>query len=264
MKNQEFKNLDAALELANNGIAVYPTVPGKKAPFKGTHAQKDASNDPERVFKMFQAHPEADVSIKLDGLIVLDIDNHQGQQEGLTSLGQASIEVPTNTRIERTPNNGLHVFFKYNGEKFNHLDILKGVEVRGDQIKTVPSVGYELTKSNDIAEAPEWLLEYVSQALKPKYKPTNGRLPGEITFVGKTLNRLLDGAPEGSRNNWLTKQIGFLIGQGFAPSKCYELMWWITQNKLTGNKPIKKTEFDNTFKSVLKREQSKLGGGLNE
>lgn len=263
MMKQQFNCMDAALQLAGKGIKVYPTVAGKKMPFKGSHAQKDATSNQEKVFELFSAHPGADVSIKLDKIIVLDVDNHTGEQEGLTALSKAGFSVPTSTRIEKTPSNGAHIFFKYSGVPFNHLDLMPGVEVRGDQIKVSPSKEYELINAGPTVEAPEWLLGLIEQARKPKTSHYN-RIPGQETFVGKTLNRLLDGAPEGSRNNWLTKQIGFLIGQGFAPSKCYELMWWITQNKLTGNKPIKKTEFDNTFKSVLKREQSKLGGGLNE
>lgn len=260
---KQFECLDAALELAKRGIAVYPTIKGKKMPFKGSHAQKDASSDPERVFDMFSDHPEADVSIRLDGLIVLDIDNHQGNMEGLASLSKANIHVESDTRIEATPNNGLHLFYHYQGEKFNHLDLMPGVEVRGDQIKVAPSAGYTVKRNNPVQSVPEWLLKLIIDNLKPKYHASSSYVPGSITFLGKKVNELMDGADEGERNVWLSKQIGFLLGQGVTPSKTYELMQWITQTKLSGREPIRKSEFDATFRSVFKLEKSKLGGAAN-
>lgn len=264
---KEFNAMDMALKMAENGRKVYPTVAGKKMPFKGTHAQNDATNDPEQVFEMFQAHPGADVSLKLDGLIVLDIDQHDGGVNGALSIREADIKLPTNTRLETTPHDGKHFFFKFNGEPFNHLDLLPGVEVRGDQIKIAPSVGYELNIDKPIQPAPDWLLKLIEQNRKPKYQPNSAYVPGQITFIGKKLNELMGGAPQGTRNKWLTNQIGFYIGQGVQPSKVYKLLWWITQTELTGTKPIKRNEFDATFNSVLRREKTKksvikAGGGL--
>lgn len=252
--------MDAALQLAGKGIKVYPTVAGKKMPFKGSHAQKDATSDQEQVFNMFQAHPGSDISIKLDKLIVLDVDRHLKQADGFNSLQNAGVQLPKDTRIELSPSGGAHLFFRYNGQQFNHLNLLPGVEVRGDQIKIAPSKGYELRVNKPIQQTPEWLLKMIEQKRKPKYQPSSHYVPGKITFLGNKLNEIMDGAPEGQRNTFLAKQIGFLIGQGMKPSKAYKFMWWIAQTELTGTKPIKKSEFDATFRSVAQREQAKLGG----
>lgn len=252
--------MDAALEMASNGFKVYPTVRGKKMPFKGTHAQLDATNDKEEAFNMFQAHPDADVSLKLENMIVLDVDRHEKQADGFNSLQNAGIQLPKDTRIELSPSGGAHLFFRYSGQQFNHLDLLPGVEARGDQIKIAPSKGYELRIDAPIQQAPEWLTKLIEQKLKPKYQPGEQYVHGQITFLGKKLNEIMDGAPEGQRNTFLTKQIGFLIGQGVKPSKAHRFMWWIAQNELTGHKPIKKSEFDATFRSVVQREQAKVGG----
>lgn len=259
-EQKEFYAAAEAVRLAQLGIKVYPTVPGKKTPFKGSHGQKDASNDYQTVWDMFAAHRFADVSIKLENMIVLDVDNHTGNQEGLTALTKAGYSVPANTRVESTPHQGGHIFFKYNGEHFNHVDLMPGVEVRGDQIKAAPSVGYVLQNNAPIQPAPEWLVSLIEQNRKPKYQPNSRYVPGQITFIGKKLNSLMDGVPEGSRNIWLSQQIGFLLGQGVQASHVHELMWWITQTKLSGNEQIRRSEFDATFRSVFAREQAKLGG----
>lgn len=256
---QEFLCLDTALSMAKQGFKVYPTVRGKKIPLKGSHGQLDASNDPSRVFDMFQQEPNADVSLKLENIIVLDIDEHEGGANGRISMRNAGIELPTNTRVEITPNNGYHFFFKYSGEHFNQVNLLPGVEVKGDQIKIAPSKGYELQSNKPAIDAPEWLLKLIKQNRKPKYQSTESYVPGEVTFIGKKLNDLLDGAPQGVRNKWLANQIGFYIGQGVQPTKVYKLMWWITQTELIGSKPIRKSEFDGVFRSIIRREKAKAG-----
>lgn len=262
MLSNEFGPMDKALKMAKNGRKVYPTVAGTKTPFKGTHGYKDATNDLEQVFEMFQAHPGADVELLLENLIVLDVDRHETEHDGFTSLAQANIDLPQ-TRTEATPNNGAHLFFSYSGVPFNHLDLLPGVEVRGDHIKIAPSRGYKLVTNAPIQPAPDWLLGLITKQQKPKYTPTSGYVPGQVTFLGKAINELYEGAPEGSRNSWLTKQIGFLLGQGSSHKAVYWLMWFVTQTRLTGNKPITENEFEATFKSIAKRELAKLGGETN-
>lgn len=259
MKKQEFNCMDMALKMAENGRKVYPTVAGRKMPFKGSHGYKDATSDPEQVFEMFQAHPGADVEVLLENLIVLDVDRHETEHDGFTSLAQANIDLPK-TRTEATPNNGMHLFFSYKGVPFNHLDLLPGVEVRGDHIKIAPSQGYTLAINAPIEPAPDWLLSLITKQQKPKYQPKGGYVPGRVTFLAKKINELFDGAPEGTRNDWLTKQVGFLLGQGCTVSATDKLMWYITQTELIGSKPITRNEFEATLKGLVRREVAKMGG----
>lgn len=265
---EDFKCLNAALEWASNGFSVYPTPKGKKSAFRGSHSFKDATDDEEQVFEMFKNHPGADLSLRLDGLICLDIDvNHNNNVNGFVSLKNAGIKLPKNTRVEATPAGGMHLLFEYKGKHFNHLDLIPGVEARGDQIKLYPSLNYKLLTDDPILRTPKWLVDLIEQARKPKYEPNSYYRPGQITYTAKIINEIFSGTQIGSRNTWIAQKIGLLLGQGVKASYCHALMWFITETVLQDHqRPISRNEFDTTFKSIYQKELRKLkalGGDSN-
>src|SRR5258708_1597587 len=71
-------NLAAALAYAELGYPVLPCVANQKRPatFNGF---KDATTDPEQIEKWWRMWPMANVAIRTDGLLVLDIDGADNQ-----------------------------------------------------------------------------------------------------------------------------------------------------------------------------------------
>ena len=68
--------LDAALEWAKVGVAVLPCDPSSKEPIGKLvpHGFKDATTDRETIIRWWALRPDAMVAIRLDSLIVVDLD----------------------------------------------------------------------------------------------------------------------------------------------------------------------------------------------
>ena len=65
--------LDAALAYADLGYPVLPCRPGQKVPLT-EHGLLDATTDAEQIERWWTAHPDANVAVRTDGLVVVDVD----------------------------------------------------------------------------------------------------------------------------------------------------------------------------------------------
>lgn len=107
----EKSNLDAALEWASQGFAVFPCVVGGKQPaLDGGH--KNASTDPARIREMW-SNPNYNIGCDPDAsgqLSVVDSDPPRGEN----SLAELEMEhgLLPETFTVRTPRGGLHRWFK--------------------------------------------------------------------------------------------------------------------------------------------------------
>ncbi len=66
--------LKVALGYQQHGFAVYPLAPGTRTPLEGSHGYKDATKDPEQAKKWWGEHPNYNIGLGLDGVLVFDID----------------------------------------------------------------------------------------------------------------------------------------------------------------------------------------------
>src|SRR5438045_3132538 len=74
-------NRDWALGYAKElGCAVFAMPRGSKVPFRGSHGAGDASSDPRRVARMFEADPNANIGLvpSKSDLLALDFDMDKG------------------------------------------------------------------------------------------------------------------------------------------------------------------------------------------
>ena len=90
-----------ALQLARDGVAVYPLASNSKVPLKGTQGYKDATTEVETIKGWFEHVQRANLGIRLDQaeLIVVDIDRH-GDIDGtetLRKLNQQGKPLPSDT-----------------------------------------------------------------------------------------------------------------------------------------------------------------------
>lgn len=199
------------------------------------------------------------------GIAVIDIDTHNGV-DGLGNLKEFldtyDIALPK-TQVIKTPSGGLHYYFKldekYNDTQFiqNHSQ-LEGVDFQthGRYVVAPPSQidgkYYEVVRDVEIAELPEkWLEMFTDKTIQKKNKKR------ERKWTADLLGDILQGSGEGSRNNWMTQQIGRLFATGLDHE---EVRTWALYINQIGCRPqLDQKEVLQTYESVRKREIRRMG-----
>ena len=135
MQQERDVNRDAALRLAEAGIAVFPCGADKKPLVKW---RVFSSNDTDAVLQWWSQHPNALPAIDLakSELVALDGDRHGGAdgRAALRELLQQQTDYnPAATPRALTPGDGAHVYFTQNGHELTNArgDLPKGIDVRG-------------------------------------------------------------------------------------------------------------------------------------
>lgn len=237
--------LDLALSYTAKGWPVFP-VRGKeeydditgevyapKTPLT-SNGLKGASLNERIVREWWRRYPDAMVGVptgsKVDAF-ALDIDNKPGGANGFDWLDEMEAEhgpLPHTARV-KTPNGGLHIFFRYVPGTRNRGALGAGVDIRseGGYVVAGGSVmadgrAYAWEDADaPIVDAPEWLLALV---LKPKVEPSHTGAtyqPGQNErYVNAAVDaelRELSSTPQGARNNALNDaaySLGQLVGAG--------------------------------------------------
>jgi hypothetical protein len=100
--------LTAALRYAELGYRVFPCAPGGKAPLT-EHGFHDATSDAEQIERWWMQHPNANIGMPTEGLLVIDIDGDgtpwPGDPERSASLAQTGA-------MSLTPRSGRHYLFR--------------------------------------------------------------------------------------------------------------------------------------------------------
>lgn len=156
-------------EIFKRGLSLYPVTKDKKPLMKDpfSHATKDIN-----VFKSYVRDDDYNAAalIRDGGLVVLDVDRHEGKQSGVEELAKLSKQgkkLPTDTYLETTPHDGLHYFFKFNyqdGIKYkNTINLLPGVEIKTNDIILYPE--NSVNTWDDIKPAPQWLVDEINKTI---------------------------------------------------------------------------------------------------
>lgn len=165
--------LQAALELAEAGWAVFPVDRVTKAPLvaRGVYA---ATTDPDLLRNWWTKHPDANPAVAVPpNCVVLDVDPRKGGDAQLARLEREHGAVPT--LAVRTGGGGLHLFFEVEpGSASNQVDVAPGLDTRAEggyvvAAGAVHESGQTYEWLNDLppAPAPPWLLAAVRR------KPAN-------------------------------------------------------------------------------------------
>lgn len=252
--------LTRALQLARDGVAVYPLASNSKVPLKGTQGYKDATTDAETIKGWFEHVPRANLGIRLDQakLIVVDVDRH-GDVDGtkaLRKLNQQGKSLPSDTYIEQTPNDGLHYFFKLpvKLDMKRRTGLYPGIDVLADFVLVAPSVinesAYKVVEpTNQIATAPQWLLDDLLPNQRMNKAPQHASQIRK-TWAGRMLDDLVAGTGEGSRNSYLTSLLGKILRTGCNGMTAYELLQYANERL---QPPLPDKEVNTIFKSIIKR-----------
>jgi hypothetical protein len=209
---------------------VFPAPPGEK---KGcTSAARSngnrwgATDSKSQVCEYWQEFPDANVGIATgeSHIFVLEADTVKGHEvDGLASLQALTAKYGAlpDTLMAESPSGSLHHYFKApNGRKVwnSQSAIAPGIDVKGDGGMVIappsvkPKVGaYRWLNNNELAEAPDWLLDLVTKQTAKKSKGQNAdkKLDQACAEMAATA--------EGSRNatlNQLAYHLGKLISAG--------------------------------------------------
>ena len=260
---KDFATLDKAIELAQQGYAVYPLIENTKKPPKGVAGYQDATSDQNTIFAWFENHPAYNLGLRLDSsdLLVVDIDMHNPTKNGRTSLAQLfkqGLTLPNDTFIERTANGGLHYFFKYTGDKTRKIDVWPGIDLLSDFTVIAPSEingkPYEPLDGRTLADvklAPQWLIDKLA-GQKIKWASEHACTTRQKRYTGCLLDEMVTGTTQGNRNAWLTKIAGKMFGVGSTPKTVYNMLSVINDSFVDPALPSK--EVNVIFQSILKRE----------
>lgn len=258
---------EMALELAKRNIYYYPTAPGSKSGMKDTHGFSDAVCDSSKAQEWFQeTNNNIGINLKKSGLMVVDVDMH-GKGNGrhnLLKVFQTYGRLPDDTLIERTPHNGIHYFFKVPDgtdvkSKTSAFFDNSGIDLMCNNILIAPSTingssyAHVSGSYDDIKQAPTWLLEFAQD------KPANNVSSGTTRYkkyTGALLDKMVMGASQGNRNDFITSLAGSMLAVGTDASNVYELLSVINQNFISPCLPQK--ELDTIYSSVITREIRRL------
>jgi hypothetical protein len=217
----------------------------------GSHGFLEANSDPDVARAKWNKWPSANIGIAtgpVSGFWALDIDAPRG-----IDTMKALVRVhgkPAPTVAVFTPNDGLHLWFKwpeFGPEIRNSAGrVGPGIDVRGEggYITAPPSVlldrkrAYQWVPDRDeILSAPDLLvqltqpIEYQEEKVGPRGPTPDQQKPGPPSgdtdnYVAAAISaevRELEGAGEGTRNDTLNK-VAFSVG-GFVKSGCIPEEW---------------------------------------
>lgn len=211
--------LHAALWYADLGYPVFPCAPGQKTPLTG-HGLLDATTDAERIERWWTQQPDANVAIRTDGLVAIDIDGPDNPWLADEPDKRAELEkAPTSL----TPRCGRqHLFRQPEGRAWRNTAsrIAPHVDTRADggYICVTPSVvngkpyrwadGPSLhVPPEQLPEPPAWLTDLLNAAAN-----------GETTAVARDCTRA-DAIPVGQRNDTLARLAGWMRRAGMSATE---------------------------------------------
>ena len=255
-------------DLIQQGYKVYLLAQGTNMPYKGSKGSLDATNNVRELTDMFLkyvANSNIGISLKDTGLVVLDIDRHTPDKNGLRTLKQLGITPNFDDEVvETTPRDGIHLFYRVPDD----LDVssLKrnigaGLELVVDKITVAPSVkggvAYKhFGKSfNEASMMPKWLIDLASNVPARGDKQTK---PVPKYSTQERWEMVLNGFVEGQRNNMCVSLSGYLLRINVDPNTAYAIVKKVNENS---DVPLADKEVETIYRSAYQIEkQRRLGG----
>lgn len=223
------KRLDAVLDLAEHGLAVFPVTPRDKRPLRKGW-QQEATASRFALERKWRARSAADWNFgvatgRVSNLVVLDVDAEHLAAGALEELEKRGL--PETATVE-TPGGGLHFYYRLPEdweERFPSWKEDPYFEVKGCGAYVVapPSVHpnggryrWRLSPTEvGIAPAPAWLLQEARRRRRrssfggaPAAEPAPLPLEAAQTEARRALEKALEHAAPGNRNNtgfWLAR-----------------------------------------------------------
>lgn len=236
--------LEAALDYARRGWAVFPLRKESKKPLIGSNGFLDATKDEARIREAWAASPEANIGIAtgaVSGISVIDIDPAKGGDASFAALVGDHDLSPT--LASETGTGGTHLVFEHPADLRNSADKLAdGVDVRGDggYIVAPPSVHPNGNRykwrdfSRPIIPMPEWLIPKHKDLSTLDLKSTAGTVLADSQTEERCkayLQKIPD-AISGSGGSGATLRAACECYRfGLSQSQAWNMMCWFNDHK---------------------------------
>ncbi len=252
--------LHAALWYAELGYPVFPCAPGRKAPLT-EQGLLEATTDTEQITAWWTQHPDANIAIRTDGLVVIDIDGEGNAW--LTGEPDKRAELDAAPR-SLTPRGGRHHFFRQPGGRAwrntaSRLAPRVDTRANGGYVLVAPSVVegkvYSWQAEHELGmppqrlpEPPAWLV-----VLLDALAASHG-----VTIDGAAANAI----PEGQRNETLARLAGAMRRVGMSQAEIFAALRQVNADRCTPPLPLR--EVERTAASIARYEPDAVSVAIAE
>lgn len=252
--------LQSAIQYAKKGFYVLP-MHGKQPLIKF------ANNPPldlNQIKYYWSKYPDANIALRTVDFFVVDIDTKEAHgANGMQSLKQLSQGVLTPTLAQRTASGGYQLFYrKPTGVEVKQVIGWKpGIDIKAhinNYVVVPPSTNNKgkyrwINAKAPIKEPSNQLVELINSYHPQQTHHINHRQHNYMavkTWAGRVLDNLIAGAPQGQRNDYLTRVCGQLVRTGANAETVLHLLLYANQ---FNNPPLNNNEVKNIVVSILKR-----------
>ncbi len=221
----ESRLLDAATELAREGLYVFPLAPRTKIPRSGSSGFRDATTDIAQIRDWWNTDPQANIGVRTTGLAIIDADlYHPGSEESWGRLldRTRSDSLPV-TWVSRTGRGGTHHWYSLAApeDRFLKNGYTSSLPIDGEIVRLphidmkccggsyvvappseVPEGLYVWLQRDTIASAPDWIRGPKPQTAQPSGSSRTPRVRGSARRVAAICERIAT-SPTGQRNHTL-------------------------------------------------------------
>lgn len=236
--------LKSALNYAQGHYKVFPIQYHSKSKQVLASWLNEASTDENLIYQWFE-NTRFNVGVRTgNGLVVIDVDN-KNHKNGMVVIKKFMKEFPK-TKIVKTPNNGIHIYYRVDREIHNKVDLYPGIDIRGEHGYVLGAGSeldngkYELFTDYPIAQADENVYEFIEK--KEQKKEKRDQKTSEIY--------------QGQRNDTLFR-LGCLLQRSGLSDEAIESCL-ILENKNRCRPPLEDKEVEAIIISVFKYKKDSV------
>jgi hypothetical protein len=246
--------LNAALRYADLGYLVFPLVPGTSKPLT-QHGFHDASSDADQIERWWSRHPNANIGLATQGLVVIDLDPLEGGKlNGWPHNPDKALDLAGAGALALTPRGGKHYYFRQPVGKHwrcTASQLASHVDTRADGGYAVvpPSKRPDGTYSwapdlalavppDRLPEPPGWLVEELDRLASPS--DGKAKASAEATEAGEIREK--------RRNNTLFRIGCSMRRHGLSLEQIFQAL--STINAAACKPPLPATEVERIAKSA--------------
>jgi len=264
--------INYAKAYAAKGFYVLPVAVQDKRPLIEFAGRPAIAAD--RIQRIWQRHPNAQIAFRTVDFLVVDIDNHTDGANGIANFEKYKNEYPEQfppTLSQTTHSGGKQLFYRKpkDLEMTQSIGWLPGVDIKAhpnNYAVVAPSVGakgvYKWDNKLPMTEAPQELIDAILSGQRaPATNYEHGDYKGltmeqmklgQHSKTAELFEQIINGLGEtGGRNMALASFVGGLLFRNVDAKVAYELSMQANDNT---SRPLDAKEFDRTFDSMVKKE----------
>lgn len=250
--------LQSALKYARLGYSVLP--------MKGKHPLIKFAGRPalttDQIKEYWTKYPTANIALRTTSFFVVDIDTKKAHgKDGMKSIKQLPSGVILPTRTQKTASGGYQMFYMKPPDSHltQAIGLLPGVDIKAhpnNYVLVPPSTTEKgeyrwLNATAAIKQPSQPLLKMIYNHHPTVREPRQASYQAKKKWTGMVLDNIVTGAPEGCRNDYLTRLCGQMIHAGAENETVWTLLNYANQ---FNTPPLDDTEVGRIVASVLKEE----------